>query len=855
MANIGKVSPISITKELQKSYLDYAMSVIVSRALPDVRDGLKPVHRRILYAMKNMGLTHNASYRKCARIVGEVLGKYHPHGDQAVYAALVRLAQDFSMRYPLVDGQGNFGSVDGDSPAAMRYTEAKMAAISNELLVDLEKETVKFRDNFDGSYKEPAVLPAKLPNLLLAGSDGIAVGMATKIPPHNLKEIVGAITLMIEKGSTEKINTYTKEQLKHPENLNPKKLAGEFTTETSTEDLLEHIKGPDFPTGGAIYNFEGIVQAYKTGKGKITVRGISKIEEQKTGRHRILISELPYQVNKANLIIKIAKLVKDKKVKGIVNLRDESDRKGMQIVIELKKDARPKAILNNLYAHTQLQINYSANMVALVDDTPQLLGLKQILKEYIKHRQQVVIKRSQYELKQAHLRAHILEGLKIALDHLDAVIQTIRKSKDSETAKSNLMKKFKLSEIQSTAILDMQLRRLSALERQKIDDEYKMIKETIDCLIGLLTKPSKILAIIKNEIAYLVKKYGDERRTRVFKHSLEQFSDEDLIPKKDVLITITKSGYIKRMDPIVYRVQRRGGKGIIGMNTKEKDEITRIFTASTHDSILFFTDKGKVYRQKVYEIPEGGRQAKGQAVINLINIAQEEKLQSILILPTTNDQQPTTNNQFIILFTEKGEVKRTALSKFDNIRTNGIIAIRLKEEDQLKSAQLSNGRNEIIIISHKGKGIRFKEGNVRPMGRPAKGVRGINLKPNDWVVTAQVIPPQKEITDRRKKYFKEIFLITKKGIGKRTPIKDFPLQKRGGVGVKAAKIWEKTGSIISARVIDETYDQVIITSKKAQVIRLPLKNIKRLGRNTQGVILMRFNNKTDSVAAVTCLKK
>ncbi len=883
MSNIGKIKPVGITEEMKKSYLDYSMSVIVARALPDVRDGLKPVHRRILYAMKSMGLTHNSAYKKSARIVGEVLGKYHPHGDMAVYDALVRLAQDFSMRYPLIDGQGNFGSVDGDSPAAMRYTEARLAAITNELLQDLEKKTVDFADNFDGSTKEPTVLPAKLPNLLLAGSDGIAVGMATKIPPHNLNEVISALKLMIEKGKVAQANmpisssevtrstkcleaprtveeasmkesaTEKKEPLRLEE-ISPSKLIGQFQSEVTTEELLEHIKGPDFPTGGAIYNWTQIVSAYKTGKGKITVRGIAKILQTKNNRFRILVHELPFQVNKAKLISKIAELVKNKKIKGISDIRDESDRRGMQIVIELKKSARPKAVLNGLYLHTSLQTTFPANMVALVDGTPQLLSLKTILEEYIKHRQLVVVRRSQFELKQARLRAHILEGLKIALDHLDAVIKTIRGSKDPESAKVNLVKKFKLSDIQAQAILDMPLKRLSALERQKIEDEYKMLKETIDWLIKLLSDPKKILKVIKDELVELKKKYGDERRTKVYKKSLESITEEDLVPKKDCLITVTKSGYIKRVDPSSYRSQRRGGKGVLGMKTKDGDEITSLFTANTHDNILFFTNKGKVYKQKVYDLPEGSRQSKGQAVINLINIAQEEKLQSILILPATSDQRPATN-KFIMLFTKKGKIKKTPLKKFANIRTSGIIAIHLDPEDELTNAKTTTGKNQVIIASHNGKAIRFSESDVRPMGRTAKGVKGINLKANDEVVTTEVFSPEIKVKDKRKRPFKDLLLIMKKGVGKRTPISDFPLQKRGGIGVKAAKLTIKGGKIVCARLVDHNTDQVVITSKKAQVIKLPIRNIKQIGRNTQGVILMRFSNKADSVAAVTCLKK
>ncbi|MBU0619051.1 DNA gyrase subunit A [Patescibacteria group bacterium] len=845
----GLVQTAPIVKEMEKSYLDYAMSVIVSRALPDIRDGLKPVHRRILYAMKEIGLSYTSSYKKSARIVGEVLGKYHPHGDMAVYAALVRMAQTFSLRYPLIDGQGNFGSVDGDSPAAMRYTEAKLAKITDELLFDIDKDTVKFIDNFDGSQQEPTVLPGKLPNLLLMGADGIAVGMATKIPPHNITEIIQAINFLIKKGQVvadEKLP----EKIVDPEKIAPQVLAGKFHSEVSIEELMEFIQGPDFPTGAEIWGIEGIRDAYTNGKGKIIVRAKAEIVETKKGGLKIVVTELPYQVNKSRLIIKIADLVKKKKIEGIRNLRDESDRRGLQVVIFLKKDARAKSILNNLYKHTELQTSFPANMVALVDGIPQLLNLKRILVEYVKHRQLVVCRRSQFELIKAKQRLHILEGLKIALDNLDAVIDTIKKSKDAEVAKLNLIKKFALTEIQAQAILDMQLRRLAALERQKIEDEYQLIKEAIVYLEDLLTHPGKILKVIQTELKQLEEKYADARRTKIYKRSLKQIGEIDLVPSEDCLVTITKTGYIKRIPRNTYRSQRRGGKGVSGMATKETDEVNLLLAANTHDDILFFTNQGRVFKVKVYDLPQGSRQAKGQAIINLINIEPGETIQSVLAL--AHDAHP----KHLIMATKKGTVKKTLTAQFINIRSNGLIAIRLEKNDELIWVAPTSGNDQIMMISHQGKAIRFKEANVRSMGRSTKGVRGMRLKTDDFVVSAisfseAIIKPK----DKRKKYFRDILIVTENGLGKRTPIKSFPMQKRGGQGVKVAQISQKTGSIADAKLVTQAVEQIMITSKAAQIIKLPLKNIPTLGRATQGVILMRFAKKDNQVAAITCLKK
>jgi len=850
--NIGQIKPVEITEELKKSYLDYAMSVIVARALPDVRDGLKPVHRRILYTMYQMGLSYPAKHTKSAKIVGETMGKYHPHGDMAIYDALVRLAQNFSMRYPLVEGQGNFGSLDGDPPAAMRYTEARLAPIAHELLAEIEKNTVDFTDNFDATLKEPLFLPSKIPNLLLMGSEGIAVGMATKIPPHNLAELVDALIFMVEKGevATTSSSEIKKIQLTD-QDLVASALEAKFETEVSVAELLNFLKGPDFPTGGIIYNKNDILQAYSAGRGKIIVRGVVNIEETKGEKFIVVIKEIPYQVNKAQLVAKIAQLVKEKRIEGIADIRDESDRHGTRIVLELKKYAKPKVIVNHLYKYTQLQTSFPFNMVALVDGIPQTLNLKQILLEFIHHRQQVVVRRTAFELETAKHRAHILEGLKIALDNLDAVIETIKKSSTAETAKTNLMKKFNLSEIQAQAILDMQLRRLAALERKKIEDEYKEIKKQIEYLTSLLASPQKVLKVIANELLQLKEKYGDPRKTKIYPQAVEEFSEEDLVPKESCLVILTKGGYIKRLPPATYRSQRRGGKGVLGMTTKETDEILYLFPCETHDNILFFTDKGRVFSAKAWDIPEGSRHSKGQAVINLINIDQEEKIQAVL---------PISNNdgeiKYLLMATKNGIVKKTEISAFSNIRSSGIIAIKLEGNDQLCWVKPTGGKDQVLLVSHLGKSIRFKETDIRPMGRDTRGVRGLNLKRGDWVVGMEVIPNRAEKSkDRRRKFFQDILVVMEKGLGKRTAVNQYPVQKRGGVGVKIAKITEKTGKVICGKLVDQTVFQIILTSKKAQVIKLPLKNVPRLGRDTQGVILMRFSKPEDAVAAVACLEK
>ncbi len=839
------------------------MSVIVSRALPDVRDGLKPVHRRILFAMQGMGLTHSAKYSKSAKIIGQTMGLYHPHGDMAIYDALVRLAQDFSMRYPLIDGQGNFGSIDGDSPAAMRYTEARMSKISAEMLTDIDKGTVDYTDNFDASLKEPVFLPAKIPNLLLMGADGIAVGMATKIPPHNLKEVVEGLFLLIDKGKVilpedkkkkefdiKKIRLEEKKEIRKTNQIPAFKAS--FESEATIEELIKLIKGPDFPTGAFIYDKDQILQAYTTGKGKILMRAEAAIEETKGKRFRIAISQIPYQVNKAQLVAKIAQLIKEKKITGVGSLRDESDRKGMRIVLELKKTAKPKVILNTLYKHTAMQTTYPVNMVALVDGVPQTLTLKQILTEFVKHRQQVVTRRSIFELEAAKRRAHILEGLKIALDNLDAVIATIKKSRTVESARTNIIKKFKLTEIQANAILEMQLRRLAALERKKIEDEYKEIGKLIDYLADVLTHPEKILQIIKKELREVQKKYGDPRRTKIYRQQVNSFADEDLIPKEKCLITVTKTGYIKRLPTGTYRSQRRGGKGVTGMTTKEADEIAQFITGETHDRVLFFTNKGRVFATRAWDLPEGTRQSKGQAVVNLINIGQGEEVQSVLNLPTT----AKSKYRYLLMATRKGIVKKTSLRNFKKIRTSGLIAIKLNRGDELCWVKPTAGKDQVLLVTHNGKSIRFNEADTRPMGRDTIGVRGILLKGNDYVVSMEVFPARaKKPKDRRLKYFRDVLIIMENGLGKRTDIRYHPIQKRGGIGVKAANVTEKTGKIVACKLVTQRDKKVIITSKKAQVIKLPLKNIPRLGRDTQGVILMRFSKKGDSVAAVTCLQK
>lgn len=796
--NLSNIHPRQITEEVQQSYLDYAMSVIVARALPDVRDGMKPVHRRILYSMWNTGLRSSAKFRKSATVVGEVLGKYHPHGDSAVYESMVRLAQDFSMRYPLVWGQGNFGSMDGDSAAAYRYTEAKLKQMAEEMLFDIEKETVDFIPNFDGTHTEPVVLPAKLPQLLLNGTMGIAVGMATNIPPHNLGELVDAIAHLID---------------------NP---------EANIDDLMNFVKGPDFPTGGIIYNSKDIKEAYSLGKGKIVTRGKAEIVETKSGFFQIIISEITYATNKAALITKIAELVKEGKMQGIKDLRDESAKEEVRIVIELKKDAYPQKILNSLYSNTDLQKNFNVNMLALVDGIePQILNLKSILEHFIKHRQIVITRRTAYDLQRAKDRAHILEGLKKALDHIDAIIETIKKSATKEVAHQNLMKRFKLSDRQSTAILEMKLQTLAGLERKKIEDELKEKKILIAQLEELLKSTKKILGVVKKEILEMKEKYGDERKTRVIKGGIGEFKQEDLIPNEEAIITITQDGYIKRMDPSVYRVQKRGGKGVIGATTKEGDSIEQVTSVMTHDNLMFFTNSGKVFQTKAYEIPASQRTAKGQVIVNFLQLSPEEKITEMIAFNKDD------NYKFFFMTTENGTVKKVKIEDFENVRRSGLIAINLEKGDTLGWVKPTTGTDEIVITTAQGQAIHFKEGDVRAMGRNASGVRGIKLKKDDRVVGMDsVLKNQKG---------NQLLIISENGFGKRTDLKFYKIQNRGGSGIKTSSVTAKTGKLVAAKVvnIDDIEIDMLITSAQGQIIRIPLKSVSVLGRATQGVRIMR----------------
>lgn len=809
----GLVEDQPIVEEMSKSYLDYAMSVIVSRALPDVRDGLKPVHRRILYAMWSIGLKSSAKFRKSATVVGEVLGKYHPHGDSAVYDSMVRMAQDFSMRYPLVRGQGNFGSMDGDGAAAMRYTEAKLASISEELLFDIDKNTIDFAPNFDGSHKEPKVLPAKLPNLLLNGTMGIAVGMATNIPPHNLRELSAAIEHLIK---------------------NP---------EASVEDLAEFVKGPDFPTGGIIYNKKDILTAYATGKGGVVCRGKADIEEDKSG-FKIIIREIPYQVNKADLVEKIANLVKDKKIEGIRALRDESDKDGVRIVIELKKDSYPKKILNSLYKNTNLQTTFHFNMLALVDGIqPKILTLKMILEEYIKHRQEVIKRRTQFDLDKAKDRAHILEGLMIALKNIDDVIKTIKASKDKEVAKNSLIKKFKLSERQAIAILEMKLQSLANLEQKKIEDELKEKLRIIKELETILKSVSRMNQIVADELKLMTEKYGDERRTQVVVGGIKDFSVEDLVPNEETVVMMTRDGYIKRLEPDTFKVQARGGKGVIGLTTKEEDTVQFMFTSMTHNDVLFFTTKGRAFQLKVHEIPQSSRIAKGTPVVNFLQLLSGEQISSILPL------DKAVFSKYLFFATKKGLVKKVDLDAFKNIRRGGLIAIKIKDDDRLTWVKPTSGSDHIQLITAKGQAIRFKEEDVRSMGRGAAGVIGIRLHKDDFVIGMGIAK-----TDKDHKRHYQILTIMAKGCGKRTDFSSYKVQGRGGSGIKTAKVTEKTGEITDAFLVNalsmEDKDLIVI-SEKGQVIRTPFKSVSVLGRDTQGIRIMRFKENDDQVAGTT----
>lgn len=782
---------------MEDSFLRYSMSVIIDRALPDVRDGLKPVHRRILYTMNRDGLRASGKHRKSATVVGAVMGDYHPHGDSAIYDSMVRLAQDWSMRYPLVDGQGNFGSMDGDPPAAMRYTEARMTRASDEVLADIDKETIDFRDNYDGRLQEPVVLPAKLPNLLLNGQIGIAVGMATNIPPHNLRELVDAIVELID---------------------NP---------EATVDDLLKHVKGPDFPTGAIVYGGTPMKQAYQTGRGSVVIRAVAEIEETQKGRHRIVVTEMPYGVNKATLIEKIADLHKEKKL-TLHDIRDESARGSVRIVIELKKDAYPKKILNQLYKMTALQTAYHFNMLALIDGIqPRVLGLRDILDEYIRHRQSVVRRRTEYELRKAQERAHILEGYKIALDNIDAVIKLIRASKTTDEAEVGLKKQFKLTEIQAKAILAMQLRRLTGLERQAIEDELNELKKLIAKLEGILADEKEILKIIKTEVLELKEKYGDERRSKIIDYELGKFSDEELIPDEESVILLTTENYIKRTLVSEYRRQHRGGKGKRGMTTKEEDIINQLIPARTHDFLLFFTNRGRVFRLKAYEVPAASLAAKGVAAVNLLQMQPEERITSII-----RHEKGASDDGYLFMSTSKGTVKKTAFKDYANIRTNGLIAIKLDEGDELRWIQKTTGENDVIISTSAGQAIRFNEKDARPMGRSARGVRGVRLRPNDHVVGMDIASD-----DGRR-----LLVVSEKGYGKATKIANFPSHKRGGVGIKAAVVTAKTGPIISVRTLEEDTSEVLLISNKGQAIRVGLKDIPTLGRTTQGVRIMKLSD-------------
>ena len=812
--NVGKLIAAPIAAEVKQSYLEYAMSVIVSRALPDVRDGFKPVHRRIMYAMWDIGLKHSGRFRKSAHVVGEVMAKYHPHGDAAIYDSMVRMAQDFSMRQVFVDGQGNFGSMDGDSAAAMRYTEAKLASLAEEMLIDIDKNTVDFTPTYDGSHQEPAVLPSKVPNLLLNGTMGIAVGMSTCIAPHNLGEICDGVSLLID---------------------NPK---------ATVEDLCEVIKGPDFPTGGIIYNKKDIAAVFATGKGGLVIRAKAEINESKAGHFQIIVSEVPYQVNKATLLEKIATLVQEKKIEGIKDLRDESNKDGVRVVIELKKDSYPKKVLNQLFKMTELQTTFHTNMLALVDGIqPRILNLKSILEEFIKHRQVVIRRRTEFDLAKAQDRAHILDGLKMALDKIDLVIKTIRASNDKDEAKINLIKKFSFSDRQATAILEMKLQQLANLEAQKIEDELKEKKAIIKELESILASAAKILHIVKTEVNEIKDKYADERRTQIVSHGIKDFTVEDLVPNEPTMIMTTTDGYIKRLPPDTFRQQSRGGKGVIGVTTKEEESVEMVQMTNTHDNILFFTNRGRAFQLMAYDVPQGSRTAKGQALVNFLQLAPNEKVTTMLAMAAINDAK------YLVMVTKKGLIKKSLLTDFSNVRRSGLIALKLKGDDSMEWVKPSTGHDEISIITLKGQAIRFEEGDVRPMGRTAAGVRGVRLHDSDEVIAMDIVDPNNKNL--------ELLSIGENGVGKRTPLAQYKVQGRGGSGIKTAEITQKTGNLIHARIVDgsreDKYD-LLMMSAKGVVIRMPLKTVSVSGRATQGVRLMRFKEENDRVASVTLIE-
>ncbi len=809
--NIGKIEPRSITDEVQESYLDYAMSVIVSRALPDVRDGLKPVHRRILYAMWNIGLRPGAKFRKSANVVGEVMAKYHPHGDAAIYDSMVRMAQDFAMRYMLVHGQGNFGSMDGDAAAAMRYTEAKLRGISEQMLGDIERDTVDFVPNYDGAHKEPTVLPAALPNLLLNGTLGIAVGMATNIPPHNLTEVCDAVIHLIE------------------------------NKECSVADLCQFVKGPDFPTGGIVYDVKAIRQAYATGKGGIVMRAKTDIIETKSGFH-IIITEIPYAVNKATLIEKIADLVREKKLEGIKDLRDESNKDGVRVVIELKRDAYPKKVLNKLFSATQLQETFHVNMLALDGGIqPRIMNLKAILEAYVKHRQEVVRRRTEFDLKRAKERAHILKGLKIALDNLDAVIKTIKASKDKDEAKKNLMSKFKMDDIQAQAVLDMRLQQLANLEAKKITDELKEKLALIKELEAILESPKRILGIIKDEVKGIKEKFGDERKTQIVAHGVKEFSAEDFVANEPTLVMLTTDGYIKRVHPDTFKTQSRGGKGVAGIATKEEDIVSQMFTTNTHADLLFFTTRGRVFQLKAYDVPQASRTSKGQAIVNFLQLAPNEKVSSVMAVAEIAD------SKYLVMVTKNGVIKKTALDEFKEVRRSGLIAIKIKPDDNLEWVKPSGGADDIMLVTAQGQSIRFSEKDVRPMGRSAAGVTGMRMKGKDFIVGMDVVDGK-----AADKGAFDLLVVMEHGFGKRTNLSEYKTQGRAGSGIKTAEVTAKTGPIVSAMLINSKDDRdMIIISEKGQTIRFSSKTIPSLSRATQGVRVMRFKAEKDSVSSVT----
>lgn len=806
------IIPINIEDEMRGAYIDYSMSVIVSRALPDVRDGLKPVHRRILFGMQELGVLHNKSFKKSARIVGEVLGKYHPHGDSAVYETMVRMAQPWSLRYPLVDGQGNFGSVDGDNPAAMRYTEARLKRIAEELLIDINKETVDFQLNFDDSLKEPVVLPAKIPALLLNGASGIAVGMATNMAPHNLGEIIDGITAYID------------------------------NRDITVSELMEFIVAPDFPTGGIIYGYNGVKAAFETGRGRVVIRGKAEIETKDSGKEMIIISEIPYLVNKANMIEKTAQLINEKKIDGISAIRDESDRQGMRIVYELKRDAISNVVLNNLYKQTQLQTSFSVNNVALVKGRPHTLNLKDMIVHYVNHRHEVVIRRTEYELREAEKRAHILLGYLIALDNLDEVIALIRNSRDPETARNGLIERFELSEIQARAILDMRLQRLTGMEREKIQEEYDQIMKLIEELKEILADEGKRMQIIKDELAEIKERYNDPRRTTI-EHNAEDFSYEDMIPNEEVVITVSHEGYIKRTALTEYRTQSRGGVGSRGATTKDDDWTEYLFTASTHNYLLIFTDLGKLFWLKTYAIPEGAKASKGRPIQNLINITSEDKIRSIIQVGDLNDAD-YINNNFLVMVTKNGIIKKTTLEQYSRPRTNGIIALNIRDEDQLMQVEMTNGDSHIIIAAKSGRAIHFHESTVRPMGRTATGVKAISLSNVNDQVIGMVCAAREDAN---------LLVVSEKGYGKRSPLDEYRITNRGGKGVKAMNVTEKTGSLVAIKEVVDT-DDLMIINKSGITIRTPVSNLRVMGRATQGVRLIKLGE-NDEISSVEKIRK